>query len=160
MAAAEWLPHAQAVLDSPPEEVWPLVLRWDRWIKDYRVEHVSGERDAVGERKRVSLLDESGQVSGSFSVEVVRLVPNQRLAYRLLPLEKPAFGYERVQGYEIFDLYEVGDKTLVTYQTVARVKSALMTQPDFDMHVKKGLEAGARAWREKYWPELRKLLKR
>jgi hypothetical protein len=155
---ADWLPHFDFVLDSAPADVWPLVVHWERWIKDYRVEHISGQQDAVGERKQITLLDQSGKASGHFSVEVVRFLPGKQLAYRILPLEEPAFGYDAVRGYEIFRLYDLRGKTLVTYQTVAQLESSRMQQADFDVHVQQSLEAGSRAWPEKYIPELRRLL--
>lgn len=158
MAFSDWLPHAQCVLDQPPQIVWPHVLRWDEWIRDYRLEHLTGQKDAVGERKRVSLLDEAGNVSGSFHVQVAALVPNTRLAYRILPFEKPAFGFERVQGYELFNLYDLGAKTLLMYQTIASVETSLMPQEQFATHVSNALQAGGGAWNEKYWPELRRRL--
>lgn len=157
-ATADWLPHVEFVLDHRPEVVWPLIVHWERWITDYRVEHLSGEPDQVGERKRISLLDQSGAVSGYFSVEVVRLTPAKQLAYRILPLEQPAFGYDAVRGFEIFRLYEMHGKTLVTYQTVAQLESSRMAQAAFDVHVQQSLEAGSRAWPEKYIPELHRLL--
>jgi hypothetical protein len=158
VSTADWLPHVEFMVDHPPEVVWPLIVHWERWIKDYRLEHLSGERDQVGERKRISLLDQNGVVAGFFSVEVVRLTPAKQLAYRILPLEQPAFGYDAVRGYEIFRLYDLHGKTLVTYQTVAQVESSHMQQADFDVHVRQSLDSGSRAWPEKYIPELRRLL--
>lgn len=157
----DWLPRIDFIIDHPAEDVWPLVVHWERWIEDYRSEHVSGERDAVGEIKKISKLGEDGKVTGYFFNEIVRLIPKERLVYRVLPLEEPAFGLERIRGYEMFNVYEMNGKTLVTYQTVAQLETSLMSQEELNAAFGQQANANAvRMWSETYVPKLRKLLEK
>lgn len=148
------------VLDANVEQVWPLILHWERWITDYRVEHVSGGRDQPGQIKRVSRLADGGTPAGYFLVEIVRLEVNERLVYRFLPLREPAFGVERITGYEIFNLMQLGAKCLVTYETVAQLETTRLTQELFSESWRGAQVAGARTWADRYIPELKKLLGR
>lgn len=159
-ARVDWLPRIDVVLDASVGRVWPLILHWERWIMDYRVEHVSGARDQPGQIKRVSQLAEDGTTAGYFLVEIVRLEVNERLVYRFLPLPEPAFGVERITGYEIFNLMQVGAKCLVTYETVAQLETTRLTQELFSENWRGAQVAGARAWADRYIPELKKLLAR
>lgn len=159
----DWLPHIQFVLAHPSSEVWPRLVHWEEWISGYECEHVSGPIDARGEIKRITYwLDETGSSTGHFFVEIVRLEPERRLVYRLLPLpdgeEQPGgVGFQR--GHEQFNVYALSDdQTLVTYETVAELESSTLEQHEFAaIHAQE--EAGASPhWLSTYVPELERLL--
>lgn len=160
IAQFDWLPRMDFILDHAAEDVWPLIVHWEKWIRDYRSEHVSGKQDTIGEIKKISKLAEDGKVQGYFFVEVVRLIPGKRLVYRILPLEKPAFEVESIRGYEIFNLYEINEKTFVTYETVAQLETSLLDKEDFNSQWRQAERAGMDAWSQRYVPELKKLLKK
>jgi hypothetical protein len=154
---ADWLPRHSFVLDAPVERVWPLVLDWTQWIVGYRAEHVSGPAGAVGEVKQITSFGADGSTTESFQVEVVRIEQNERLAYRLLPLEAPLGAIEAITGYEIFNLAPDGARTFVTYQTIALAQS---TQPAdvLNAQIEAMYAGGLRAWDESHVPNLRALL--
>jgi len=159
IARIDWLPRIDFFLDHPAKDVWPLLVHWEKWIKTYRSEHVSGPIDAVGEIKKISSLAPDGSVSGYFLIEIVRLVPKERLAYRILSRAEFSLApVEAIHGYEIFNVYEIGGRTLVTYQTIAEMETSKLSQAEFDAQNAKDLEVGVRSWHEMYVPELRKLL--
>jgi hypothetical protein len=161
-AHTDWLPHIDFVLDHPVKDVWPRLVHWDDWISGYECEHVSGPVDAVGERKKVIFWkDETGSDTGHFFVEIVRLEPERRFVYRLLPLpeEEQLEGVAFARGHEIFNVYALSDKqTLVSYETVAELESSRMGESDFT-----ALYAGQEAatsphWLSQFVPELKRLL--
>ena len=149
----DWLPRFDFTIDHPVEDVWPLIVHWERWLTNYRVEHVSGERDQVGEVKKVT------NDAGSFSVEIVRLVPNERLVYRILPNEE-IISHLDPEGFEIFNVYSLSDsKTLVTYETVGHMGSSLkLEQNALDAHFRQLENEISQRWSDNYVPELRRLL--
>jgi hypothetical protein len=161
-AHVDWLPHAHFVLDHPVREVWPYLLHWEEWISGYECEHVSGPVDAVGEKKRITFWqDETGDTTGHFFAEIVRLDPERRLVYRLLPLpgeeQLPGVGFAR--GHEIFNAYEQSEnQTLVTYETVAELESSTMKQDDFGALYGEQEAGSSPRWLENHVPELKRLL--
>jgi uncharacterized protein YndB with AHSA1/START domain len=162
-AHVDWLPHVQFVLDHPRSKVWPRLVHWDEWISGYECEHESGPVDGTGEIKRITYQGEDGTSAGHFFVEVVRLEPEQRLVYRLLPLtegeaDQPG-GVSFQRGHEIFNVYELSEhQTLVTYETVAELESSTLEQSEFaTMHA--GEEAAVSShWLGDFVPELERLL--
>src|SRR5262245_40057969 len=110
-AAADWLPHHGFFVDAPASAVWPLILDWTLWCDDKRLDHVSGEHGRVGEVQRLSTLSDNGAVASSVLIETARIIPETRLAYRLLAPDAEA--PSRSDGYAIFHLYPVGERTLV-----------------------------------------------
>jgi uncharacterized protein YndB with AHSA1/START domain len=159
----DWLPHIHFVLDHPSREVWPRLVHWDEWISGYKCEHVSGPVDAAGETKRITYWqEETGTGTGHFFVEVVRLEPERRLVYRLLPLpdddpQPGGIGFQR--GHEIFNVYELSDnQTLVTYETVAELESSTVEQSEFAASHAAEEAAVSSHWLGDYVPELKRLL--
>jgi uncharacterized protein YndB with AHSA1/START domain len=161
-AHVDWLPHVHFVLDHPVREVWPHLLHWEEWIGGYECEHVSGPVDAVGEKKRVTFWkDEHAGATGHFFAEIVRLEPERRLVYRLLPLpeEEQLPGVEFARGHEIFNLYELSeDQTLVTYETVVELESSTMEQDGFTSMYREQEAGSPSRWLDNYVPELERLL--
>ncbi len=157
-AKVDWLPRIDFLLDHPVQKVWPYILRSDKWIKTYRFEHLSGQHNAPGEIKRLSQLGDDGDVQGAFLVETVRVIPEKRLVYRLLPLDEPFRTTEKINGYEIFNLYELDERTLVTYETVARVETTLVSQEEFGSQWLSADGNTMSSWFETYIPELQRQL--
>jgi uncharacterized protein YndB with AHSA1/START domain len=158
-ASVDWLPRIDFMLEHPVESVWPLLVHWEKWIDPYRCEHVSGPVDAVGEMKRVSQVDAAGKVLEYFHIEIVRLVPKERLAYRILSHGDYQLGpISHIHGYEIFNVHPLKERTLVTYETVAGLESNQITQAEFDKATEGDLTTGLRRWQEEYIPKLRGLL--
>jgi hypothetical protein len=162
-AHVDWLPHTHFVLDHPVRDVWPHLLHWEEWIDGYECEHVSGPVDGVGEKKRVTFWQgEGGGATGHFFAEIVRLEPERRLVYRLLPLpddeQLPGVGYAR--GHEIFNVYELAEnRTLVSYQTVAELESSTMPQDEFTSVYSEQEAASTPRWLDNHVPQLKRLLK-
>ena len=162
-AHVDWLPRIDFVLDHPVSKVWPHLVHWEEWIAGYKCEHVSGPVDGAGETKRITYpLDETGGDTGHFFIEVVRLEPERRLVYRLLPLseevEQPG-GVTSQRGHEIFNVYELStSQTLVTYETVAELESSTMAQSEFAAMHGEGEPAAVASWLDDYVPELMRLL--
>jgi len=158
-ASVDWLPRIDFMLDHPAEAVWPFLVHWYRWIKNYRCEHVSGPVDAVGEMKRISKLDDAGKVTEHFHIEIVRLIPRERLAYRILSQADYSLGsISHIYGYEIFNVHPLKERTLVSYETVAGMESSQLSQTEFQKAADDDLTTGLRCWQEQYIPELRRLL--
>jgi uncharacterized protein YndB with AHSA1/START domain len=161
-AHVDWLPHVHFVLDHPVREVWPHLVHWEEWIAGYECEHVSGPVDAPGEKKRITFWqDESGSTTGHFFAEIVRLEPERRLVYRLLPLpaDEQLPGVQFARGHEIFNVYELtADRTLVTYETVAELESSTMDEGAFTaLYTEQEADASPR-WLDHYVPELERRL--
>jgi len=161
-ARVDWLPHVHFVMDRPVREVWPRLVHWEEWIGGYECEHVSGPVDAPGEKKRITFWqDETVGTAGHFFAEIVRLEPERRLVYRLLPLpgeeQLPGVGFAR--GHEIFNVYELSEnQTLVTYETVAELESSTMRQGDFTAMYAEQEAASSPRWLGHYVPQLERLL--
>lgn len=154
-STVNWLPRIDFTLDHAVTDVWPLVLDWDKWITDYRREHVSGDRGMVGEINKFIRLEDGGY----FLAETVGLIPNARLVYKFLPLEEPFVDIEVIEGYEIFNLHAISkSRTLVEYETVARMESSLLPEADFREKYEHTSTIGSQGWTEKYIPALRELL--
>lgn len=158
ISAVDWLPRIDFLLDHPVTKVWPYLLRWDTWISNYTCEHLSGEPDKSGEIKRITSFNDNGEAQGSFHVEVVRVEPEQRLVYRLIPFDEPVFGVEEISGYEIYNVYDLDGKTLVTYETVARMATTLSSQDELSARWGPAHEQTVRTWLDTYVPDLRRLL--
>src|SRR5258707_3907891 len=106
VALANWLPRIDFILEHPIEQVWPIILDWKAWMNDFRIEHVSGPTDQVGEIDRMSYVDKSGKTTdGGFLLELVEISPEMRLVYRLLPLKESYGLVDSMHGYEVFNLY-------------------------------------------------------
>jgi hypothetical protein len=162
-AHVDWLPHVEFVLDHPRSKVWPRLVHWDDWISGYECEHVSGPVDAPGEIKGITYQNEDGSSAGHFFVQVVRLEPERRLVYRLLPLTEDEAGQPggvgSQRGHEIFNVYELSeDQTLVTYETVAELESFAVGQSEFAAVHAEEEAAVSSHWLGDYVPELERLL--
>lgn len=162
-AHVDWLPHVQFVLPYPRSKVWPRLVRWDEWITDYECEHESGPVDAPGEVKRVTYQNDDGSSAGHFFIEVVRLEPERRLVYRLLPLTEDEAvqpgGVGAQRGHEIFNVYELSEnQTLVTYETVAELESSTVEQSEFAATHAEEEAAVSPHWLGDYVPVLERLL--
>lgn len=158
-AAVDWLPHHGFFVDAPVDAVWPFIVDWTTWVDDKRLDHVSGQRGAVGEVQRLGTVDADGVVVSSFLVETARIVPNVRLAYRILPHGSEKTHVDRSEGYAIFHLYPVGPRTLVTYETVSRMETSSLSQEEFRAATAGSEAAGQTRWNERYIPRLRMLLR-
>lgn len=158
LATAHWLPRFDFILSHPVSSVWPLIVNWDRWIDDYACRHVSGTPDQAGQIKEVSKLDAQGQVQGTFRVHVVLVIPQVRLVYQIMQDGKPFGIHDRIQGYEVFNLYDQGAQTLVTYETVAHYESSQVSQPEYDAYIAQAYRNRDSAWQGDYVPKLRTLL--
>jgi uncharacterized protein YndB with AHSA1/START domain len=158
-AHVDWLPRIEFELDHPVGEVWPHIVVWDSWMDDKVAEHVSGPKDAVGETKRVGTLKD-GQEVNHFFCEVVRVEPEKRLAYRLLPLREPLDEVDSARGHLIFTLFALPEnRTLVVYETVGEMESSTLDQDQMTAQYAAAEAAGAPHWLEHYVPELERRLK-
>jgi len=158
-AAVDWLPHHGFFVEAPVDAVWPFIVDWTTWVDDKRLDHVSGERGAIGEVQRLGTVNAEGVVVSSFLVETARIIPNVRLAYRILPHASDKTHVDRSEGYAIFHLYPVESRTLVTYETVARMETSSVSQEEFDATTERSEAAGQTRWNERYIPRLRMLLR-
>lgn len=155
----DWLPRIDFVVDYPVEEVWPLIVRWDRWVLDKRVTHIGGEADQLGAIKKVA--DFKDGVEGAyFILQIVRLIPNVRMVSRTLPIPEPYEGFQVFRGYAIFNLFSLGDRrTLVSYETTCECESSLMTEEKMGTVIGiKAEEDSVPHWEAHYIPALKKLL--
>jgi uncharacterized protein YndB with AHSA1/START domain len=98
---------------APPETVWPWVSQLDKHVewspKDYSVEWISGEPNAVGSRYR-SVGWIPGNKNNVNEGEITEVIPNQRLALRADDKEGPF--------QNTYVLKPSGDGTEVTYTLV------------------------------------------
>jgi hypothetical protein len=161
-AHVDWLPHVHFVLDYPAREVWPYLVHWEEWVGDFECEHVSGPVDAAGEKKRVTFWHgEPSSATRHFFAELVRLEPERRLVYRVLPLQDeeqlPGIGCAR--GYEIFKLYGLSEnQTLVAHESVAELGSSTIGQREFTRMYREQEAALPPRWLDNYVPELKRML--
>lgn len=159
-AHVDWLPHIDFVLQHPVAQVWPHIVDWDKWMPGKVCEHVSGPTDAVGEIKSILTL-EDGKVVESIQAEIVRLEPQRRAAYRLLPLGEDAglAGVDSARGHMIFNIYALpGDRTLLAYESVIEMESRSLGQDEFNAQFAGEEAAGNAHWLDSYVPELKRLL--
>ncbi len=159
-AHVDWLPHIDFVLEHPIEKVWPHIIDWDKWMPDKACEHVSGPDDAVGEIKSV-LTFEDGKVVESIQAEIVRLEPQRRVAYRLLPLTEDSglAAVDSARGHMIFNIYPLpGDRTLLAYESVIEMESRSVGQDEFDSQFAAEESAGNAHWLDRYVPQLKRML--
>jgi hypothetical protein len=151
-AYADWLPRIDFVVDHPPAVVWPFILRTELWITTHRFEYLSGEPGAVGAIRRLTTS------TGTSLTETVNVVPERRIVHRLLPLERPLGATTAMSGYLIYNLHDLGGRTLVSYETVARAESSLVGQDELSASFEQAYTSGLEAWTATYVPNLKRLL--
>jgi hypothetical protein len=151
-AYADWLPRIDFVLDHPVDVVWPFILRTEEWIGSHRFEYLSGGPGEVGAVRRLTTSE------GSSLTETVSVVPPRRIVHRLLSLEQPLGATTAMSGYLIYNLHDLGERTLVSYETVARAESTLVGQEELAALFGEAYAAGLRAWHDHYIPALTALI--
>jgi len=158
-AHIDWLPHIDFVLDAPVEQVWPHLLDWDKWMPDKVCKHVSGPEKAVGAVESIDTLHD-GEVVSTIYGEIVRLDPERRIAYRLLPFrEQGLAGIDAARGHMIWNIYPLdGGRTLLAYETVAEMESSSIEQGEFTKQFAEAEITGNKHWLDDYVPELKRLL--
>ncbi|HZQ63896.1 MAG TPA: hypothetical protein VFA66_01555 [Gaiellaceae bacterium] len=159
-AHIDWLPHIDFELDAPVSKVWPHLLDWDTWMPDKVCKHVTGPEKAVGAVESIETLSE-GEVISTIYGEIVRLEPERRIAYRLLPARETAglANIDSARGHMIWNLYPLpGDRTLLAYETVAEMESSSLGQEEFTAQFAAAEVTGRNHWLEDYVPELKRLL--
>jgi hypothetical protein len=162
-ARVDWVLRIDFTLDYPVEAVWPFVLDSGEWIPTHRNEHVSGPRNQVGEIIRIWYSDETTHEEvGSFPVEVASIVENHSLIYRFLPVEQElaGTGADTLIGFEGFNLFPLGQRTLGTMSQYAVAESTTRTQEELQASIEQTNKLLERLWRDTYLPRLNNLLAR
>lgn len=115
-AAHELISHQQIEIDRPAMRVWPHILDIGSWKKGNRLEHVAGERNAVGETF-AALSVESREPD--YYVKTVELVPAKRRTIKLYGTGPTA----PLIGYASWELEEVDGRTRLSYHVYTDVPS-------------------------------------
>lgn len=121
--AHELVTHHHILINCQPDRVWPYILDISTWKKGDRFEHVSGEKDAVGETFAALPRDGSGQPD--YFVQTVELVPYQRRTIKLYGTrpDAPLIGYAswELESYDGMSRlsYHVYTETRLTLDAVA-----------------------------------------
>lgn len=156
-------------LDHPAEKVWPMLLHWDLWVNDteYREYRVAGTPDTEGEVKHILHFDETGRLDFSFFAEVVKIIPHERLIYKLLtPLSAfaAATGCKAdvvYTGYEVFELREFRGKVLFTFDLYAEeVRDTALPKEEARRIGDEFVKTTEERWYGRYFPRLEALLAR
>ncbi len=164
--AVDLVLRLERTLDHSIEKVWPYLLHWNEWVdnKDFVPHRVAGQPDSEGEIKGVSHFDATGRMDSFFFIKVIKIVPNKQLIYKILSPEhsfdaKTGQATEVPQsGYEVFNVYESGGKTVVALDVLAEMRVTGVSADEATRFAAKYQEDSEKNWYEKYFPKLEKLL--
>jgi hypothetical protein len=136
-----------SVISHPLKAVWPRLLDQAAWMREFKIENVSGERSQEGELKRVSAL--SGQPEfPHFFFKTLRLVPFERYVYKAFSAARGgAFAFT---GIEILSLSAVDNRTAVTFEAYLEVQSATMTAVELEQFVCDTRRDSAAMWHRNF----------
>ena len=98
---------------------------------------------------------------GYFYNEIIEVTPNRRLAYRLMSEREPDKYHQPwdvVSSYQVFDLYSLGDRALVTYQTIAKLENTDISDEKLSEYNRARRAVGEEKWNNLYFPKLEKML--
>jgi uncharacterized protein YndB with AHSA1/START domain len=154
-------------LNHSVESVWPYLLHWNRWVNEteYREYRVAGEPDSEGEIKQIIHFDETGRLEFSFHAEIVKVIPNQKLVYKLLAPMSIFDGASAARselvytGYEVFELRERRGQVHFTFDLYAEeVRDVAIPKDEARRLAADFVVATEKRWYERYFPRLRALL--
>jgi hypothetical protein len=156
--------HVETALDHPVEKVWPHVLHWNQWVDDYLEHRIAGVPDVEGEIKSIEHFDETGRMDASYFAKVIRIVPRERLIYKIL---SPSCSYDAttgvrtempLTGYDIFNLRSEGGGTILTVEILADMVPAGVAHEQLQHFCAEYTAKAEKAWYERYLPRLKELL--
>jgi len=164
--AVDLVLRLETTLDHPVGKVWPYILHWNLWVddKDFISHRVAGKADTEGEVKAVSHFDDTGRMDSHFFIQVLKIVPNNLLIYKIL---SPEHAYDAETGnatevpqtgYEVFSIFEKGGNTLVVLDVLAELRLAGTTADQGRTIAEKYKVETEKNWYQKYFPKLRQLL--
>jgi hypothetical protein len=100
--------HAELWIERrPADAIWPLILDTSEWKREAAASPFAGTPGTVGEVQRVH--GGSGDGAYEFFIETVALEKARHKVIKIYPEDRSHF------GFAAWRLFEIGDKTLVTY---------------------------------------------
>jgi uncharacterized protein YndB with AHSA1/START domain len=156
----------ERALEHPVEKVWPYLLHWNLWVdnKEFIPHRVAGQLDTEGEVIAVNHFDAEGRMDSMFFIKVVKIIPNKQLIYKILSPEHsfdPKTGvatHTPQSGYEVFNVYHSGGKTVVALDVLAELKIAGIGPEEALGVATKYRDDTEKNWNHNYFPRLEKLL--
>ena len=152
--------NASALIQHPIEVVWPHLLDQAAWMKDFAIETISGERNSVGELKRVMPLDSSTE---GFELEEVHpcyfktllLIPFRKFVYKAYTEERSGqYGYT---GVEVLCLQDVLLGSAVTLEAYLEFQSSTMNRAKLEAFVGQVRDLSVEIWARNF-ERLRRLI--
>lgn len=146
LAIADMVSQARTLIDRPIDEVWPHLLNMEAWMKDFAIQSVEGEKNRVGELRKVLPRAEPGAMGveeiHAFYFRTLKVTPCAELAYKAYT---PHRGEEySFTGVEVLRLQAVHSATVVMLDVYLEFQSERLAERalnDFVHQVKEG--AGA-----------------
>jgi hypothetical protein len=152
--------NASAFIGHSTEVIWPHLLNQAGWMKDFSIESISGEKNSVGEVKRVMPLDSSTE---GFQLEEVHpcffktllLVPFRKFVYKAYTEERAGeYGYT---GLEVLTLEDVLLGSVVTVEVYLEFQSSTMDHAGLTAFVWQVRDLSAEIWKRNF-PRLAQLI--
>jgi uncharacterized protein YndB with AHSA1/START domain len=154
----------EATIDYPVEKVWPYVLNWQAFVDDHVEYRVAGDPDSEGEIKLVASFDETGRLTATFFLEIVNVVPQKKLVYKVIAPERqydPVTGAVTevpIAGYEVFNVREEGGKTLFSLEVLSYEEHPEGISVEEARAISEEYAKSGSRWHEKFFPKLNELL--
>lgn len=117
--------HHEIVIDRPVKDVWPELFTYTQWNPSYRgakIVRVAGVPDQEGDIL-IAHLKKGDAYLPPFTVEIIKIIPNRKLAWKLYGLEETP-----EVTFVDFSLQEAGARTRFVYNSYAETLRAKLQE--------------------------------
>jgi hypothetical protein len=129
------------IIKAPVDVVWPHLLEQAKWMREFRIETVSGEHNREGELKAVMHFEPGFE---DFFFKTLKIVPLRRFVYKAFTESRNGeYGFT---GIEILSLEGADGGTRVSFEAYLEIQSTRMSQERLSNFVREAKEEGVGMW--------------
>jgi hypothetical protein len=133
--------NVTTLIREPIDAVWPHLLEQAKWMTDFQIETLGGERNKEGELKKVTPPEAGFQ---HFFFKTLLLVPFRRFVYKAYTDNRS--GQYGFTGIEILSLGDLGKDSAVTFEAYLEIQSSTMTSGELSQFVSSAKEGSVAMW--------------
>lgn len=139
--------NVTTVISHPLDVVWPHLLDQATWMNEFRIETIEGERNAVGEVKKIMSLNGQPEIV-PFFFRTMLLIPLRRFVYKAYTeIREGKYGFT---GVEVLSLNDFGRDSAITFEAYLEVQSWTMTQQELSAFVNVGRDSSIAMWKRNF----------